>query len=90
MGTLAQELTKLQELPEWQALRRHFQAVKARAEQSAFNTLYAGGESAKEIDQRKVDYRRGYLKGTEDFFLYPERLVAQFEKAMERKSDQNG
>jgi hypothetical protein len=49
--------------------------------------LLIGNETVDPIDQRAVDYRRGYLKGTEDFLLYPERLVAQFEKVMERTQD---
>ena len=90
MGDLARDLLKLQELPEWGAMRAHFEDLKALAQASAYRALYVGSEGAKPLDQRAVDYRRGYLKACEDFVLYPERLVAQFEKAMERKQQSNG
>jgi hypothetical protein len=87
MGDLARELTKLQELPEWDALRQRMDEIRKLMERAMLSKLLIGNETVDPIDQRAVDYRRGYLKGTEDFLLYPERLVAQFEKAMERTQD---
>jgi hypothetical protein len=87
MGDLARELTKLQELPEWDALRQRMDEIRKLMERAMLSKLLIGNETVDPIDQRAVDYRRGYLKGTEDFLLYPERLVAQFEKVMERTQD---
>jgi len=85
LGDLAQDLVKLQNLPEWGAFRKRYEELHEQAVRRMAADMLSGGETAEPLDQRKVDYRRGYLKACDDFVAYPERLVARFEKAMERK-----
>ncbi len=87
LGDLAQDLVKLQASPQWAAFRKRYEEIKDQAARKMASEMLSGGEGADPIDQRQVDYRRGYLRGCDDFVAYPERLVARFEKVMERKQD---
>lgn len=85
LADLARDMLKLQEHPEWETLRRKFAETQALYEQRTAREMLAGGEGASPVDQRKVDFRRGYLRACEDLFEYPERIVARFNKENERK-----
>ena len=85
LGDLARDMSKLQEHPEWAALQKNYADIKKRLEGKIARELLIGGERAEPIDQRKVDYRRGYLDACEEWLSYPAKVVARFEKQIERK-----
>lgn len=84
LGDAARDLGKLTEHPSWKLLRDTFEKARADAELRLANELFSGGEGAKPADQRKIDYRRGFLRGCQAVLDHPERAVKAFEEAMER------
>ena len=87
LGDLAQDMAKLQERPEWATLERIFAQKRAELERKMVQELFSGNERASFVSQREVDYRRGYLRACEDILSEPKKVVARFEKAMERNAE---
>ena len=85
LGDQAQELSKLVEHPAWLELRRLFAEAREAAEQKLAREMFGGGEGHPALDQREIDYRRGFLRGAQAVLDKPELAVRAFEKAMERK-----
>ena len=87
LGTLAQELNKLVEYPEWDVLRESFAKARAVAEERMAREMFSGGEDKTPLDQRKIDYRRGFLRGVQSVLDAPGNADTAFRKAMERIDD---
>ena len=84
LGTLARELHKLTEMPEWQTLRSVFAEQREAAEVRMAREMFAGGIDKSPLDQREVDYRRGFLRGVQAVLDAPADADTAFRKAMER------
>lgn len=82
-GTLAQDLAKLTEHPSWPVLRQVFADAREKAERKLSREMLSGGELVAPVDQRKVDYRRGFLRGCQAVLDHPELAQHAFEKALE-------
>lgn len=80
----AREMAKLVEHPSWPLLRETFAKAREQAERKMARELLGGGEGHPQIDQRAVDYRRGFLRGCQAVLDHPELAVTMFEKADER------
>lgn len=87
IGTVAKELNKLTEYPEWDVLRQEFAKAREAAERRMARDMFSGGEGAKPLDQRQVDYRRGFLRGVQAVLDAPGDADTAFKKAMERMTD---
>lgn len=84
LGDAARDLNKLIEYPEWQVLVESFKTARAVAEQRMAREMFAGGEAHKPLNQREVDYRRGFLRGVQAVLDAPADADTAFRKAMER------
>ena len=84
LGTLAGELHKLTEMPEWQTLREVFAEQRAQAEARMAREMFAGGIDKPPLEQRAVDYRRGFLRGVQAVLDAPADADTAFRNAMER------
>lgn len=81
-GTKAQELAKLTEHPAWDTLRREFELRKQHYLSNLARKLVAGGPDAAPLDQREIDYQRGFLRGAQAVLDTPENAIAQLEKLL--------
>lgn len=81
----AREMAKLTEHPAWPALRQAFAEARAQAERKLVSEMMRGGEGAAPLDQRKVDYRRGFLRGCQAVLDHPELAIQAYESAMEKE-----
>jgi hypothetical protein len=86
-GDLARELAKLKEHPAWTTLRLEFEERKEAHLAKQARDLMAGGPEIEPINQRKLDYQRGFLRGAAAVFTAPDNAVAELERllANERK-----
>lgn len=82
-GTIAQDLAKLTEHPSWPVLREEFAKAREQAERRLAREMLSGGETKEPVDQRKIDYRRGFLRGAQAVLDQPELAQHAFEKALE-------
>lgn len=87
LGDTANELAKLKEHPSWDVLKRVFADARQRAEKKMAREMFSGGENHPALDQREVDYRRGFLRGAQAVLDHPELAEKAFLKAMERTQD---
>ena len=86
---MARELGKLAERPEWAVLRKEFDGYKREYLAATARKLVVGGDDAAPLDQRKVDYRRGWLRGVETVLAAPERAIAELDK-LRKEADADG
>lgn len=81
-GDTARDLAKLTEHPSWAVLRQVFAQEREKAERRLAREMYGGGETHPAIDQRQIDYRRGFLRGCQAVLDAPELAEQLFERAM--------
>lgn len=87
LGDRAQSLSKLVDHPSWQTLRDELDRVKEQYMGRLARKLVSGGISATPIDQREIDYQRGFFSGAEWILANPEQAESSFAKALERNAD---
>jgi len=85
MGDVSRELEKLKEHPSWEILQSEFAKLESSYTQSLARQLVTGGISAKPVDQRKVDYQRGFFAAVRAILMAPDNAKAALEKALERE-----
>ena len=83
-GALAQELAKLAEHPSWAVLKAHVDELKQKDAERLARKLMAGGEAAQPVDQRSIDYQRGFWRGVDSVFSSPEDAEKALKRAIER------
>lgn len=79
-GNLAQGLRRLRESEDWQVLRQSMLQAKRKVMESWTNALLRGTP----VDQRQVDYDRGYWDGVIQVLEAPDRALEQLNKTLER------
>lgn len=84
LKNLDHELANLAEHPSWSSLVKMFEAEKTEWALGIGNKLLAGGLKAAPIDQRELDYKRGYFAGIRAVLSAPETVSTQVD-ARERK-----
>jgi len=87
LGDRAQSLSKLVDHPAWKTLREELDRVKAQYEGRLARKLTSGGISASPLDQREVDYQRGFFSGAEWILRNPEQAESSFAQALERNAE---
>jgi len=86
LGDKARELSKLKEHPSWAVLESEFALRKQNYLASLARDLIAGGVDAEPLDQRKIDYQRGFLRGAQAVLSTPDNAIASLEKALSREN----
>jgi hypothetical protein len=85
LGDAARELEKLEGHPGWEALKSEFGRMESSYSQSLARKLVSGGISAKPVDQREIDYQRGFFAAVRAILRAPDNAKAALEKALERE-----
>ena len=80
LGDRAQALAKLRDMPEWQALRNEVDVWRDRKTKALASRLLSTGI----VDQRDIDFQRGFLKGMEWLLDSPELTEKALIQAIER------
>lgn len=83
LARVAGELDKLRNTPGWLHLVKHYDNQKAQYEASMMAKLTSGGPTAPELNQRVLDYQRGFWAGVQSVLSSPSN--AQAELVAERK-----
>jgi len=81
----AQELAKLKEHPSWEILRAEFEKRKQGYLRGVAQGLMAGGPDAPAMDQRRIDYERGFLRGAQAVLDTPDNALAQLEAELRKE-----
>ena len=84
---LARDLGKLKESPAWAALRRQYDKASENARRNVANSLFGGGASAPPVDQRAIDYQRGFLRGAKWILDNPEHTEVALQHALRNHSE---
>ena len=87
LGDTVRELAKLVEHPSWPALRSEFEKRKEAHVTKIARDLAAGGIDAKPIDQRHIDYTRGFLRGAQAVLDTPGNALAALEEALRKEGN---
>ena len=85
LGDLARELEKLQATDAWDALQAEFDKTKDTYLTSQARKLTSGGIQAAPVDQRAIDYQRGFFRGAEFILSMPARVTQAHKTAVERQ-----
>lgn len=83
-GDLARELSKLRDHPSWETLRSEYEKVRREEEERLLRKLTASGINAAPIDQREIDYRRGFWAGAQWLLDNPDLADAALAAALKR------
>lgn len=86
IGDKARELGKLVDHPAWAILRAEFDGLKETYFKRLATRLVSGGLKAEALDQRELDYQRGFFRGAEWILANPEMIAKTLEKALEREN----
>ena len=87
-GDRARELAKLKDTPAWEGLRKEFEERKQAFLAKQARDLMAGGPiDAKPLNQREIDYQRGFLRGAAAVFSAPDNAVSELERLLEKEND---
>lgn len=84
LGDRARELAKLMEHPSWDLLRLELDAKRSQFMARKTRELISGGIHADPVNQREIDYQRGFFAGAEWILNNPEMAEATLKKALER------
>jgi hypothetical protein len=87
LGTRAQAVAKLNGTEGWQALVEEWTERRRKYGQTMTQKLLSGGISAAPIDQREIDYQRGFFAAVAAILGTPERMATELEKALERQDN---
>lgn len=88
LGDLARDLAKLTEHPSWSVLRSEFDKRKTAYLAKLVRKLAAGGVEAPPVNQREIDYQRGFLRGAQAVLDSPDNALKMLEKAL--REEDNG
>ena len=86
LGDKARELAKLREYPSWETLRKEFEARRQTYLLKLARQIAAGGPEADPLDQRQLDYSRGFLRGAQAVLDTPDNAIEALEKALQKET----
>ena len=89
-GDRARELSKLLEHPSWQTLVVECNEAIQRGISRTAQEMLVGREISEPIDQRKIDYRRGFIRGVEEVLKSPENAILLLEEELKKEQAANG
>lgn len=84
----AQSLGKLIDHPSWQTLREELTRVREMYIDRLSRRMIHGGISAAPVDQRELDYQRGFFAGAEWILSNPEKAGSSLEQALKRRTNE--
>lgn len=84
------QITDLAASPGFQALRERYEHERALIERRHATTLLSGGADAPAVDQRVVDYQRGFLNGVKWLLNSPGEMGRLEDKLHEEQRSANG
>lgn len=84
VGDRARELEKLQDHPSWDTLKNEFELLRKAYTTKLARQLLRGGLKAEALNQRELDYQRGFLAGAEWILELPEFAIDALDKALRR------
>lgn len=87
LGDSVRELSKLVEHPSWPVLRAEFEKRKDAYVSKIARGLTAGGIDAKPIDQREIDYTRGFIRGAQAVLDTPDNALKALEEALREEGN---
>ena len=90
VGDAARELGKLVEHPSWPRLRSEIEKRKHGYLSKIAREMSSGGIDAAPVNQREIDYVRGFLRGVDAVLDTPERAIEILEKALKREEGTSG
>lgn len=85
LGTRAQALGKLKDHPSWAVLEDTFEKTRAAYLDSLSRKLIAGGIDAAPLDQRQLDYKRGFWAGAKAVLDNPDDVQEALEAALRKE-----
>lgn len=85
----ARELAKLKDHPSWEVLRSEFEARKRRYLDKIARQLAAGGIDADPLNQREIDYQRGFLRGAQAVLDSPENAIEHLERVLRKEGKES-
>lgn len=85
LGDAARELAKLTEHSSWSVLRAEFDGRKRAYLDKIARSIATGGLDAKPIDQREIDYIRGFLRGAQAVLDTPGHALEALEEALKKE-----
>lgn len=84
VGDKAQALGKLDTNEGWILLKSEWAKQKQDYEQSLSRRLLSGGKDAEPVNQRDIDYQRGYWRGVQAILGSPDAAKAALVEAQKR------
>lgn len=90
LGDRARELSKLQEHPSWPILKTELERVRDLYVGRLARTFATGGISALPLNQREIDYQRGFFRGAKWILDNPDMAESTLMKALERRDSGPG
>jgi len=85
LGDLARDLGKLQDTPAWVRLQAEFDKVKDTYVNGQARKLTSGGLKAEPLDQRAIDYQRGFFRGCEYILSLPGNAELSLNAALKKQ-----
>lgn len=87
LGDRARALSKLEGHEGWELLGKELQERREVFERTLGRRLLSGGLEAELVDQRHIDYQRGYWRGVRDILDSPVRAQQALDDALKRMED---
>lgn len=87
LGDRAQALGKLEGNEGWELLRKELEERREAFEHTLGRRLLVGGLEADPVNQRQIDYQRGYWRGVRDILDSPKRAQEALADALKRMED---
>lgn len=87
-GDLARELAKLKDHPSWDILRGEYEKKRDGYFNRLSLRLMSGGARAATVDQREIDYQRGFWAGAKWVIDNPDLAETALADALKKVSDE--
>ena len=85
LGDLAQDLGKLKDTPAWARLQAEYEKAKETYVDGQARKLVSGTLKAEALDQRAIDYQRGFFRGCEHILQMPSRAEGALNSAVKKQ-----
>ena len=90
LGDRAQQLSKLTEHPSWATLKEELGRVREMYQTKLSRKLTTGGINAPPLDQREIDYQRGFFAGAKWILDNPDLAESTLQTALDRRERGSG
>lgn len=87
LGDRAQALGKLTGHEGWELLRKELEERREAFERTLGRRLLGGGIDSDPVDQRHIDYQRGYWRGVRDVLESPSKAQNALDDALRRMEE---